>query len=148
MHNLKLQSQYSHWATSQWTDFIYSNAEHDIYLYKLICHIVKGERAWLERITGKEWNRDLWGIETKDVLLDLAEVNRLMAEDIFDRSLQERIHVERLNGQIYEPTIMIILQHTFFHGENHRGQLASFSARAGLKYPGLDYMSFCIINQL
>lgn len=148
MHNLKLQSQYSQWATSQWIDFVYSDTQHDPYLYKLANHIVKAERAWLERIKAKDWNRDLWEIETKESLLKLQEENRLMTADIFNRSLHARVHVERLNGQVYEPKVTAVLQHVFFHGENHRGQLASFSAKAGLKYPSSDFMSFIISNQL
>jgi uncharacterized damage-inducible protein DinB len=144
MENLQQQAAYSHWATSQWIEFIYSDPAHDAYLFQLISHIVKGERAWLERITQPDWNRDLWQTETKESLLQLHEANRRIQTTIQQIDLQSRIEIVRLNGQSYEPRISDILQHVFFHGENHRGQLASFSAKASLQYPKIDYMTFCI----
>ncbi|HEY0245568.1 MAG TPA: DinB family protein [Mucilaginibacter sp.] len=149
MTNFQQQADYNLWATGQWIDFIYSNSEHDNYLYKLVNHIIKGERAWLERINNKDWNRDLWDVaETKQALLKLQEANRVMLQQIFEKPLENRIPVKRLNGQEYNPRVMDILQHAFYHSENHRGQLASFSAKAGLKYPVTDYMTFSIITRL
>lgn len=146
MDNLKQQAAYQHWALSKWIDFVYnSSPTQDQYLYKLVNHIVKGERAWLDRINLKDWNRDLWEIENKETLTGLAETNRQMLQKIFEQSLEEQLEIKRLNGQVYSPKLADILQHIFLHGENHRGQLASFSAKAGLIYPVTDYMTYCII---
>jgi uncharacterized damage-inducible protein DinB len=131
MENFNQQAEYSQWATGQWIDFVYSNPIHDPYLYRLVNHIVKGERAWLERIMSKDWTRDLWNVETKDDLLQLMDANKQMMIQFFERALEGRINVERLNGQIYDPKVADILQHIFYHGENHRGQLASLAARRG-----------------
>jgi uncharacterized damage-inducible protein DinB len=146
--NFELQATYNAWANGQWIDFVYSSSEHDTYLYKLVNHIIKGERAWLERIVAVEWNKDLWEVETKESLLKLQEANRLMLRQILGQVLEARITVKRLSGQVYEPKTTDILQHSFFHGESHRGQLAFFSAKAALKYPVTDYITYCIIHKL
>jgi uncharacterized damage-inducible protein DinB len=148
MDHLKQQAAYQHWALSQWIDFVYDSSQaQDPYLYSLVNHIVKGERAWLERIAMKDWNPDLWEIENKETLTRLAETNRQILQKILEQSLEERMEIKRLNGQVYNPKLVHILQHIFFHGENHRGQLASFSAKARLKYPSTDYMTYCITHK-
>ena len=148
MGNINKQMAYSQWATSQWIDFIYNTDDSDQYLRRLISHIVKGERAWLERILKSDWNKDLWIAEDKPAILLLFEANRRMLQQILQKDLTGRMSIQRLNGQSYNPTLADILQHIFFHGENHRGQLAYFSARAGLTYPATDYMRYCILQQL
>ncbi len=142
MENLYQQWQYNLWATGEWIEFIYSDAAHNAYLYKLVCHIIKGERAWLERIAGKDWNRDLWDTETKAGLLQLREANRQMMQQVLQMPVEDRIQVKRLSGDVNEPRLLDIILHIFYHSENHRGQLASYCAKAGLKYPMTDYIRF------
>jgi hypothetical protein len=62
---------YYNWVNLQWIAAIYGYEIRDEHMLKLVNHIAKGARAWTDRIAGKEWNKDLWSIETKDDLIAL-----------------------------------------------------------------------------
>jgi uncharacterized damage-inducible protein DinB len=142
------QTYYNNWANRQWIDWIYTLPNSEDRLYKLINHIIKGERAWLQRIMGMEWNRDLWIIETLDELQEIVNQNRSMHLLTRMENMWRRIHIVRLNGQEYDAVINDIIAHIFSHADHHRGQLAALAAAKGFKYPITDYMTYCISNRI
>jgi hypothetical protein len=46
------QATYQQWATGRRINFVFNDPKHDGYLYRLVNHMIKSERAWLERIIG------------------------------------------------------------------------------------------------
>ncbi len=146
--HLHHQISFNQWANQQWIEMIYGRDPADQHLCRLINHIIKGERAWIERIREIEWNKDLWQIENKDELLALAADNTAFLKGIDEVRLAQRITVVRLNGQRYEPLIADIVNHIFLHGAHHRGQLAANAAARGLAVPESDYMTYCIVRGL
>jgi hypothetical protein len=114
MNTMEQQAAYRYWANGRWIAFVYSQPGHAPYLYQLASHIIKGERAWLERITGQDGNRDLWETRTEEALFGLAEANRQNLKKIFERAPQGRGQVKRLNGQVYEPRFRMSCSMCFF----------------------------------
>src|SRR6188472_3241212 len=107
---MKNSIDYYYWANQQWIHFTYDHHWPDAYLPKLMNHIIKGERAWIERMLGIEWNRDLWDIESRKRLLELIETNQANLSNILKGNLETRVFIKRLTGQEYNPTFQDIIQ--------------------------------------
>ena len=145
---MKNSIAYYDWANLQWINFVYSHDWPEEYLPKLMNHIIKAERAWIEIIREIEWNRDLWQIESLEQLILLRKANQTQFSTILQGNLDRRVVVKRLNGQVYNPTIQDIILHILSHGDHHRGQMSRYVASKSLKAPNTDYIAFCIEHQL
>lgn len=60
MSDLPKLLQHCSWANEAWIRFVADACPADEHLVTKLSHILHGERAWLQRVSGAEPERDLW----------------------------------------------------------------------------------------
>jgi uncharacterized damage-inducible protein DinB len=136
------------WANNAWRDFIEARAASDDWLRQRISHIMLGERAWFQRIHGKEPGREIWRQLSFSELGQLAEEHHRVYADLLTQDLTRMIAFQRFTGEMYESPIADILLHLTLHGAHHRGQMATHASAVGLTPINTDFVQYCRIHRV
>jgi Uncharacterized protein conserved in bacteria len=153
-HNFNLTTELlrlidqSLWANTQWIEFVYSQPDPEIRPRELLGHLLGSEKIWFERIDGEQKTQDSFPVLTKEELLNGFEEHRQVFQKLIAKRLEEDIRFKRDSGVEYHARVADIIQHLITHGYHHRGQLALYYARKGVKYPNTDHINFLIENRL
>ena|SRR5436190_23638778 len=120
-------TEYSVWANELWIGFIEKNFIDDAYLLKRMGHILLGEQAWFQRISGKEPDRNIWKVMSIQQLREMHRVHRDIYRNLLsdNKSLESFLAYKRLTGEEYQSPVSDILLHLSTHGAHHRGQMAT-----------------------
>lgn len=138
----------THWANARLIDWLRGEGrqgelrEKDYFL-AMASHILRADKAWLDRAYGRDWDRRMFDPLFLNSLANLNDECRdgwlaLLRTGLADRE----IGYLRLDGSAHRspPSDMII--HVFSHGFHHRGQMATRASALGQKLPDLSYIGF------
>ena len=141
-------TEYSVWANELWIGFIEKNFIDDAYLLKRMGHILLGEQAWFQRISGKEPDRNIWKVMSIQQLREMHRVHRDIYRNLLsdNKSLESFLAYKRLTGEEYQSPVSDILLHLSTHGVHHRGQMATYVSAKGAAPINTDFIQFCIVN--
>jgi uncharacterized damage-inducible protein DinB len=147
MELLRLVEQ-SEWANLEWVEFVYSQPNPEVRPRDLLTHIMDGERVWFERIAGQPRATTTISLLGRDELVRGFRENTATYRRLIGGALPQVVQFRRDSGEEYHATVQDILLHLFTHGYHHRGQLAAYYARSGVKYPNTDHIHFLLVNKL
>ena len=136
------------WANELWIGFISENCPADEYLLTRMSHILLGEQAWFDRISGKEPNRNIWTAITIPSLQEEQQKHRSVYQNLVAGNIDRVIAYKRFTGEEYQSSIADILLHLTLHGAHHRGQMATHVSGRGMKPINADFIQYCLSNRL
>jgi uncharacterized damage-inducible protein DinB len=136
------------WANETWIRFIAANCPSDEYLLKRISHILLGEEAWFQRLSGEEPDRDIWKVMAISGLLELQGEHRGVYANLLGGDLDRIIAYRRFTGEVYQSPVADILLHLVLHGAHHRGQMSTDASAKGMKPTNTDFVQFCLVHGL
>ncbi len=145
LHRLVHQSL---WANREWIEFVYTQPDTDTRPKQLVGHIVAGERIWFDRVLNEQRAGEAFPVLGKQELLRDLEATHRIYRELIDGRLEEDIRFTRASGEQYHASVADIIHHLLTHGYHHRGQLAAYYARKGVKYPNTDHIHYLLVNQL
>lgn len=111
-------------------------------------HILHGERAWFQRIAGREPDREIWNTLNVTELREILDHHERTYSALLQGDLQRVVAYTRFTGERYASPIADILAHLVTHGAHHRGQLAARVAGTGLEPVNTDFIQFCLATGL
>ena len=136
------------WANEVWIRFIRDNCPDDEYLLKRMSHVLLGEQAWFQRMSGEEPDRDIWRVMTIPEPWVVLDRHRSFYHDVLSGSVDRVIAFKRFTGEEYQSSVSDILLHLCLHGTHRRGQMATYVSSKGMKPIDADFVQFCIVNRL
>ncbi len=130
------------WANKQALEWVFASAPNDEYQWKLISHILKAEKIWLQRIKNENLDAQVFEILDKATILSLWQENSQKLNALLKSETTSEIHYKTLAGDPGRTSVEDILLHLCTHGFHHRGQMAHQAASQGLKFPGVAFIQF------
>jgi uncharacterized damage-inducible protein DinB len=137
---------HSVWANENCVDFLAEGFASDEFLMKRMAHILLGERAWFQRLSGDEPDRDIWKRMTVSELRGMHARHRTMYDELLRGNLQRVIAYKRFTGEACQSQVADILLHLTLHGAHHRGQMATYLSGKGTKPINTDFLQFCLAH--
>lgn len=140
--------EFDHWANAEALKAIEVLAAPPEKAVKIFGHILFAKEVWLVRLKRGDTARfnDPWPPYALDEcgpkLEDLRGRWADHLSSLDEGQLGQRIAYQNTQGRKAEHTLLNIVTQVAFHGQYHRGQLASLIASAGGKAPGTDYISY------
>jgi uncharacterized damage-inducible protein DinB len=148
MDNLKRLAAYTCWANRSWLDFVHSHAPSDDYLAMMISHIYLAEQVWFQRVYGEPTRGDVFSTLTRAELEEMAPRHKDRYAEQLESDLSRIVGYTKLNGEPQESQMLDILNHVITHGSHHRGQMAAYASKNGLKPPDTSYITFSRTQKL
>ena len=140
--------QHCVWANARWIDFVTTSGESNEYVVKRISHILLGEQAWFQRLSGEAPDRDIWRAMTIGQLREMQTRHESIYDALLKDDLNREVRYQRFTGEKYRSSVSDILLHLITHGAHHRGQVAAHVAANAVQPPNTDFVKFCIVNRL
>jgi uncharacterized damage-inducible protein DinB len=140
--------QHCIWANSTWVALLARETTSDEYLARMMSHILLGEQAWFQRIMRQEPDVDVWWVMPLDQMQQLHEQHAHQYHAFLEGDLHQIVEYRRFTGEEYRSSVSDILLHLCTHGAHHRGQMATYASRNGLRATNTDFINFCIVNGL
>jgi len=134
------------WANGQWITFLGDVFPEDEFGLLRMSHILLGERAWFQRITGKEPGREIWRRLTIPQLHELHAKHKAVYSELLAGNLDRVIAYKRFTGEEYQSPISDILLHLTLHGAHHRGQIGTYVSKAGKPPINTDFIQYCLLH--
>jgi len=134
------------WANENWIRFIDDSFASDEFLMKRMAHILLGERAWFERLSGEEPDRKIWEMMSASELRETHRQHRRIYDDLLSGDVERVVSYARFTGEQYQSPVSDILLHLTLHGAHHRGQMATYLSSKGTKPINTDFVQFCLLN--
>lgn len=148
MDNLQRLAAYTCWANRTWLDFVYSHAASDDYLTMMISHIYLAEQVWFQRAYCGPTRSDVFSTLTKAELEEMAPLHKDRYTEQLESDLSRIVSYTKLNGEPQASQMLDILNHIITHGAHHRGQMAAYASKSGLKPPDTSYINFSRTQKL
>ena len=139
-------TNYSVWANELWIGFVESNFPNDEYLLKRMGHILLGEQAWFQRISGEDPDRNIWKMMIIPELRALHRAHQETYRTLVSGNPEQTLAYKRFTGEEYRSSVADILLHLATHGVHHRGQMATYVSSKGVAPINTDFVQFCIVN--
>ncbi|GMV79997.1 MAG: hypothetical protein AMXMBFR7_11810 [Planctomycetota bacterium] len=139
---LKKLIEQTQWANARWIAFVYDRALEDR-PRRLVAHLLLAERAWFDRLDGREPGPLLFALLSRDELERMQEAHRARYAEILAGDLNRTIEYRRFNGERHASPVSDILLHLVTHAFHHRGQLSSYYAEQGVACPRTDFIQYC-----
>jgi uncharacterized damage-inducible protein DinB len=139
--------RHTHWANGLLIAWLHGDVRERDYFVSKASHILRADKAWLDRAHGREWDRRIFDPLFPNALRNLNEECRdgwlaLLRTGLADRT----IGYHRLDGSAHRSSPREMIIHVFSHGFHHRGQMASRASALGYKLPDLSYIAFTRIG--
>lgn len=114
---------------------------------RLMGHIVHAEKLWFLRLEGFDTGSlPAWPSLTLNECGDLARITGDTARSIIrrldDQSFDQRMHYRTTTGDVYDNTIVDILNHLSHHSAYHRAQINRILREHGAAPAAVDFISF------
>jgi uncharacterized damage-inducible protein DinB len=109
-----------------------------------LSHILRGERVWLQRVTGEAPSPDLWSPLSPTDVETLQARHTTAFAGLLAGDLDRVVAYQRFTGERYQSSVADILMHLCTHGAHHRGQMATYASGRALVAPNVDFINFCI----
>jgi uncharacterized damage-inducible protein DinB len=133
----------SHWANARTLAWLQGDIRDREYFVRLVSHILRTERVWLDRIHGRPASSATfdplflnqmapWNDET------LREWLALFATVRPDQAYEYKT----FDGTPSRSKVQDMIFHSFSHCHHHRGQMAARAAALGLSFPNLAYITY------
>src|SRR5262245_27368342 len=99
--------EYSIWANEMWIACVESDFPRDEYLLKRMGHILLGEQAWFQRISGEEPDRNIWKLMTIAELREMHRLHRDVYRNLLSKtgSLRRVLAYKRFTGEEYQSPV-------------------------------------------
>ncbi|MBE7466099.1 MAG: hypothetical protein HS116_21695 [Planctomycetes bacterium] len=130
------------WANARWIAFVYDRPLEDR-PRRLVAHLLLAERAWFDRLAGREPGPLLFELLSRDELDRMLEVHRVRYAEVLGGDLDRVIEYRRFSGEAFASPVSDILLHLVTHAFHHRGQLSSYYAGQGVACPRTDFIQYC-----
>lgn len=140
--------EHSLWANYRWVEFVYSQQNPEVRPRELLGHLLVGSCIWFERIDGKQTTTTFFPLMEKEDLIRGFAQNAETFRRLIATRLNDDIQFRRATGVEYHARVVDIIHHLLTHDYHHRGQLAVYYARTGIKYPDTDHINFLIEKKL
>jgi uncharacterized damage-inducible protein DinB len=137
-----------HWANAQLIDWLapdgpQGNLRDREYFVGLTSHILRAERAWLDRAYGRKWDRNMFDHLFHNAMPAINDACRDGWLSLLATGLESReIDYVMMDGTACRSAPRDMLLHIFGHGFHHRGQMAARASALGHKLPNLAYIHF------
>jgi uncharacterized damage-inducible protein DinB len=137
-----------HWANAQLIEWLnpdgpQGNFRDREYFIGLTSHILRAERAWLDRAYGRDWDRNMFVHLFHNSMSPINDACRDGWLALLATGLESReIDYVMMDGTPRRTAPHDMILHVFSHGFHHRGQMAARASTLGLKLPNLAYIQF------
>ena len=137
---------HSTWANGEWIEYAARAFAGDEFVLVRLSHILLGERAWFDRISGEMVERHVWRTMTLPVLRELNRKHAVRYERLLESDVSRVIAYRRFTGEEYQSPVSDILLHLTLHGAHHRGQIATYVSSQGKPPINTDFIQYCLAH--
>jgi uncharacterized damage-inducible protein DinB len=134
------------WANGEWTTFVDANFPSDEYLLTRMSHVLLGEQAWFDRISGATVDRNVWRSMSVPELRQMQAEHAVVYQDLLAGDLNRLTAYQRFTVEEYQSPLSDILLHLTWHGAHHRGQMATHVSKQGKPPINTDYIQYCLLH--